>query len=60
MTIDEAIKTLNQEYNFKLILNLTKEANAIKLGIEALHFVDDARNVTAPFLARLLKGETEE
>ena len=60
MNIPEAI-----EHNKDLKAELLREgrltrADAVQLGIDALYFVEDARDVTAPYLARRLKGETEE
>lgn len=60
MTIDEAIKEMQATKDYLADEGMSYACVANQLGIEALKFVEDARDITAPFLARLLKGETKE
>ncbi len=59
MTIDEAIGDLSIQLEVKRILGKSREADAIKLGIEALKLLLPARKGMTASSFPLLPGETE-
>ena len=58
MTLAKAIEIL--EYHEPSLDENPDIRLALKLGIEAIKYVEDAREITAPYLQRLLPGETKE
>jgi hypothetical protein len=60
MTIDEAIKMLKRQQNFRDTPEAIDIDDAIKLGIEALKEVKKARWGDPALDGELLRGETEE
>ena len=60
MTIDEAITILGAEESWKRGLEQIRRADAIKLGIEALKAMKNARSLVSRSEYRLFPGETEE
>ncbi len=58
MTIDEAITELTSQLIMQNILGGTYHADALKLGIEALKFIQDGRRDFTAVIWRLLPGET--
>lgn len=60
MTLDEAIADLSIQLEVKRRLGKNREADAIKLGIEALKAVKQARDIAYSVPAHYLPGETKE
>jgi hypothetical protein len=60
MTIDEAIRELDQMTNYRLASLGEKRWQAVKLGIEALKGIKAQRDQMLPWRISLLPGETEE
>jgi len=59
MTIDEDIRNLETQYNYKLIMNQIEDANALRLGIEALKLLENPTDPRLIYARKLLLGETE-
>jgi len=60
MTLDEALTDLSIQLEVKRRLNQDHQADAIKLGIEALRWVQDVRHIISTPNPELLPGETKE
>lgn len=60
MTLEKAIEILEQDLNTHLMLNQMDQANAIKLGIEAMKRAQRQRKTWLKLPDALLPGETKE
>ena len=60
MTLDEAIKRLEQHERWLESINAQEQAEAHLLGIEALKLVQKERRDLISYAGELLPGETEE
>lgn len=60
MTLEKAIAELSRQLEVKHLLGKFHQADALKLGIEALKHVEGLRKWGIPHVNHMLPGETKE